>query len=115
MPFFLFQAFIITLEDMFIWVARRLGVKNSVWTRVVGYVWVTAWFGWSVTKFVNDAFKAGGGVKESGADRTTMNSNLVQATLGLLGFDVGAFAESWFSNTSSWESDVSHTCTVAKM
>lgn len=97
MQFFLLQAFVITIEDTLIWIAQRQGVKGSVWTRVLGYVWVVTWFGWCVSGFVRDMIRAGGGMKEPRADGNAIGSNLVQAMLGLLGFDIGAFAESWFS------------------
>jgi len=97
MSFFLMQAFTITLEDMLIWMAKSLRIKNSAWTRVLGYVWVAAWFGWCTPGYINQMIRAGGGIRESDADMHAMDSNLVQAMLGLLGFDIGAFAESWFS------------------
>jgi len=97
MPFFLLQAFAITVEDILIWMARRMGVKGSVWTRAVGYAWVTVWFGWCLSEYVENAIRAGGTMKEAGADDNAMDSNLVQAALGLLGFNIGTFAESWFS------------------
>jgi hypothetical protein len=97
MTFFLLQAFIITIEDIFIGIARRLRVKSSVWTRVLGYVWVATWFGWCVSEFVKEGVRAGMGIEKPGADRNAMDSNLVQVMLGLLGFDIGAFTESWFS------------------
>ncbi|OAX38573.1 hypothetical protein K503DRAFT_691336, partial [Rhizopogon vinicolor AM-OR11-026] len=59
MPFFLLQAFAITLEDMFIWIAGRLNVKSNLWTRVLGYVWVAAWFGWCVPEFVKNQVRWG--------------------------------------------------------
>jgi uncharacterized membrane protein len=96
MQFFLLQAIIITLEDMFIGIARRLRVKSSAWTRVLGYVWVALWFGWCVPEFVKDLIRAAGGITKLGLDRSAMDSNLVRAMLGLLGLDIGAFAESWF-------------------
>ncbi|KAG2140225.1 membrane bound O-acyl transferase family-domain-containing protein [Suillus bovinus] len=43
-PFFMYQAFAITFEDMIIAVARRAGVTETKWTRRIGYVWVMCWF-----------------------------------------------------------------------
>ena len=91
------QAFTITLEDMLIWTAKPLRIKNSAWTRVLGYVWVAAWFGWCTPGYINQMIRAGGGIREFDADMHAMDSNLVQAMLGLSGFDIGVFAESWFS------------------
>jgi len=99
MPFFLSQAFIITLEEMLIWVGRRLGLRYSVWTRVLGYVWVTASFGWCASEYVKGMIRACGGIRDPGVDSNAimLDSNLVQSVLGSLGFDIGLFAESWFS------------------
>lgn len=99
MPFFMWQALAITLEDVVIRIATRLGVKYSVWTRVLGFVWVVAWFGWCVPEFVDNLMKAGGGIRTS-ASRVSgndMGPNLAQALMvRLFGFDIGEFAESWF-------------------
>ncbi|OJA19966.1 hypothetical protein AZE42_04222 [Rhizopogon vesiculosus] len=43
-PFFIYQAFVITFEDMVIIAAQRAGIKETKWTRVLGYVWVASWF-----------------------------------------------------------------------
>ncbi|OAX33251.1 hypothetical protein K503DRAFT_775812 [Rhizopogon vinicolor AM-OR11-026] len=94
MPFFLLQAFAITFEDMFIRIAGRLNVGGNLWTRVLGYVWVAAWFGWCAPELVKNMVRAGGGIMNG--DGNAMDSNLVQVMLGLLGFNVGEFAESWF-------------------
>ncbi|KAG0707909.1 membrane bound O-acyl transferase family-domain-containing protein [Suillus ampliporus] len=97
MPFFLSQAVAITFEDVFIRIAKRLGVKYSVWTRALGYVWVAAWLGWCVPTLVENMIRAGGGLRKStnGAEND-MGPNLVQAMVGLCGFDVGELAQSWF-------------------
>lgn len=99
MPFFLWQAFVITLEDVLIRIATRLGVKDSVWTRALGFVWVAVWFGWCVPGFVENMIRAGGGIRKSASrvGGNDMGPNLVQAAMvGLFGFDIGEFAESWF-------------------
>ncbi|KAG1859136.1 membrane bound O-acyl transferase family-domain-containing protein [Suillus tomentosus] len=98
MPFFFMQAVVITLEDVLIRTGRQLGVKDSFWTRALGFVWVAIWFGWCVPGFAEDMIRAGGGIRKS-ASRVgnDMSPNLVQAAMvGLIGFDVGEFAESWF-------------------
>src|SRR6267154_160847 len=51
-PFFFYQAFAITFEDMVIAAARRAGVKETKWTRVMGYVWVICWFAVTATQWV---------------------------------------------------------------
>lgn len=99
MPFFFMQAVVITLEDVLIRTGRRLGVKDSFWTRALGFVWVAIWFGWCVPGFAEDMIRAGGGIRKSASrvDGNHMSPNLVQAAMvGLIGFDVGEFAESWF-------------------
>lgn len=99
MPFFFMQAVVITLEDVLIRTGRRLGVKDSFWTRALGFVWVAIWFGWCVPGFAEDMIRAGGGIRKSASrvDGNDMSPNLVQAAMvGLIGFDVGEFAESWF-------------------
>ncbi|KAG1841806.1 membrane bound O-acyl transferase family-domain-containing protein [Suillus subalutaceus] len=99
MPFFFSQAVVITLEDVLIRIARRLGVKDSVWTRALGFFWVAVWFGWCVPGFVENMIRAGGGIRKSasGLGGNDMGLNLVQAAMvRLFGFDIGEFAESWF-------------------
>ncbi|KAG2145201.1 membrane bound O-acyl transferase family-domain-containing protein [Suillus clintonianus] len=100
LPFFLSQAVVITLEDAFIRIARRLGVKDSIWTRALGFVWVAVWFGLCVPQFVENMIRAGGGIRKSasGMGGNDLGPNLVQtAMVGLFGFDIGEFAESWFA------------------
>ncbi|KAG1815115.1 membrane bound O-acyl transferase family-domain-containing protein [Suillus subaureus] len=95
MPFFFSQAVVITFEDGLIRIARRLGVKDSAWTRALGFVWVAVWFGWCVPGFVENMIRAGGGIRKSAS--RDMGPNLVQAAMiRLFGFDIGEFAESWF-------------------
>ncbi|KAG2340943.1 hypothetical protein BDR05DRAFT_888905 [Suillus weaverae] len=99
MPFFFSQAIVITLEDLLIRIARRLGVKDSTWTRALGFVWVAVWFGWCVPGYVENMIRAGGGIRKSASrvGGNDMGPNLVQAVMvGLFGFDIGEFAESWF-------------------
>jgi hypothetical protein len=38
--FFLYQAVAITLEDAIITLAKRAGLKNSIFYKVLGYAWV---------------------------------------------------------------------------
>ncbi|KAG2137383.1 membrane bound O-acyl transferase family-domain-containing protein [Suillus bovinus] len=99
MSFFFSQAVVITLEDISIRTARRLGVKDSIWTRALGFVWVAIWFGWCVPEFVENMIRAGGGIRSSASrvGGNDMGLNLVQAAMvGIFVFDTGEFAESWF-------------------
>ncbi|KAG1810341.1 uncharacterized protein HD556DRAFT_1436080 [Suillus plorans] len=58
-PFFLYQAFAITFEDMIIAAARRAGVTETKWTRKMGYVWVICWFIVTATPWVTAVGIAG--------------------------------------------------------
>lgn len=58
-PFFLYQAFAITFEDMIIATARRAGVTETKWTRKMGYVWVICWFVVTATPWVTAVGVAG--------------------------------------------------------
>ena len=42
-PFFLLQPLGILVEDAVIEVGKRLGVKTSTWTKMIGYAWVWVW------------------------------------------------------------------------
>ncbi|EKM52834.1 uncharacterized protein PHACADRAFT_176840 [Phanerochaete carnosa HHB-10118-sp] len=42
-PFFMYHAAFITLEDCMISTGRRLGIRESWWTRGVGHVWTYGW------------------------------------------------------------------------
>jgi hypothetical protein len=99
MPLFFSQAVVIALEDVLIQIARQLGVKDGAWMRALGFVWVALWFGWCVPGFVENMIRAGGGIRKSTSrvGGNDMGPNLVQAVMvGLFGFDIGQFAESWF-------------------
>jgi hypothetical protein len=51
--FFIYQAFGITFEDKVIAAARRAGVKETKWMRVIGYVWVTSWISVTATSWAS--------------------------------------------------------------
>lgn len=57
--FFPAQAFAITLEDFVVDRGKALGVQDTRWVRLVGYVWTAAWFTYSTPWFVDWAVKAG--------------------------------------------------------
>lgn len=42
--FFSAQAFAITFEDLIIARGKQLGLRDTLWPRLVGYVWTFAWF-----------------------------------------------------------------------
>ncbi|CAA7263535.1 unnamed protein product [Cyclocybe aegerita] len=52
-PFFLLQAVGIMFEDALLAMARRIGLKESPFTRLLGYGWVLAWFGFSMPRWIN--------------------------------------------------------------
>ncbi|KZO97794.1 hypothetical protein CALVIDRAFT_456784, partial [Calocera viscosa TUFC12733] len=41
--FFLLQATVIALEDFVVAFGKRMGIKDSWWVRLLGYVWVAVW------------------------------------------------------------------------
>ncbi|OAX35425.1 hypothetical protein K503DRAFT_868279 [Rhizopogon vinicolor AM-OR11-026] len=58
-PFFIYQALAITFEDMVIAAAHRAGMKETIWTRVLGYVWVISWFIVTVPDYISALSLAG--------------------------------------------------------
>ena len=57
--FFMGQAVAITAEDAVIAAAKKAGIQESAWTRAVGYLWVFAWFSWSMRAYVGQSAGAG--------------------------------------------------------
>lgn len=57
--FFLYQALAITVEDAVVAAGRRVGIRESWGTWLVGYVWTIAWFSWSTPFFIDWALAAG--------------------------------------------------------
>lgn len=62
MPFFLLNGVAITIEDLFLTAAKSLGAKSTPATRLLGYVWVVLWLGWSSPLFVDWMMEAGLGL-----------------------------------------------------
>lgn len=53
MPFFLWQAVGITVEDFVINLASSRGINETFWTHVLGYLWVwPIWFAFTVPTFI---------------------------------------------------------------
>jgi hypothetical protein len=50
--FFILQALAITAEDIMIAVAKGLGYRGGWLGKLVGYLWVAAWLGWSISPWV---------------------------------------------------------------
>jgi len=57
--FFLLQAVGITFEDMVIALAQRLGYKESNAFKLFGFVWVFAWFAFSLPMWLDPQMHAG--------------------------------------------------------
>jgi hypothetical protein len=76
MPFFLGQAAAITFENMVMACVSRMGYKTEgpgPWARILGYVWVAAWLGFSMRASI----AAGRGLELRTA--TTIFSSIVRA------------------------------------
>ncbi|KAF2165963.1 hypothetical protein M409DRAFT_23691 [Zasmidium cellare ATCC 36951] len=58
--FFMSQPCAICVEDVVIWAWRRMGLvgRDRGWERVVGYVWVVAWFSYSLRMYVGGLVEA---------------------------------------------------------
>jgi len=64
MPFFLIQAVIITAEDAVIALFCKMGIRQSRWTRLLGYIWVIAWGIYTSSMYMNVALEAGWALSE---------------------------------------------------
>ncbi|KAI0698312.1 membrane bound O-acyl transferase family-domain-containing protein [Cerioporus squamosus] len=53
MPFFLLNGVAITIEDLFLSAARSFGAKSTPATKLLGYIWVVLWLGWSAPLLVD--------------------------------------------------------------
>jgi hypothetical protein len=51
------------IEEVVVQWAVRMGVKESWWTRVVGYVWLFCWQGWGLVRWVEPGSLAGAYLK----------------------------------------------------
>ncbi|KAH7882352.1 membrane bound O-acyl transferase family-domain-containing protein [Phlebopus sp. FC_14] len=96
LPFFLLQPIGIAVEDVVISLARRTGVKQCIWTRLVGYAWVFIWLSTCVPPwldvFVNVVIRTQG-LGVSGPRKT-----LLGTVAGWAGVDIGSVLSSWFAN-----------------
>jgi hypothetical protein len=60
MRFFLSQAVAITFEDIVIAVAKKMGWRNGgPVARLVGYLWVFSWMGYSLSRWIAGAISVG--------------------------------------------------------
>ncbi|KAA1478061.1 hypothetical protein DENSPDRAFT_829531 [Dentipellis sp. KUC8613] len=64
-PFFIYQAVAITAEDAVVGLGKRMGVRESHATRLLGYVWTFTWFSWSTAGYIDWSIGAGTGVAEA--------------------------------------------------
>ena len=92
MPFFLWQALAITVEDFVIASASSLGMKESIWTHITGWLWVTVWLSFSLDWYLGWTYLAGTG--QQPADGPL----LVQPALEILGPLVGVDILGWIAD-----------------
>jgi hypothetical protein len=59
--FFVSQAVGITLEDIIIALAARIGLRHQLFRRL-GYVWVSCWFVYSLSPWIDFYVTSGGGM-----------------------------------------------------
>ncbi|KAK0478758.1 membrane bound O-acyl transferase family-domain-containing protein [Armillaria novae-zelandiae] len=73
LKFFMSQALCITVESAFLALGRRLGLARgpNVFWRIVGYIWVQAWFATCLPMYINPQNRAG--VSEAG-----VNSGIIE-------------------------------------
>ena len=57
--FFVLQAVCITFEDAVIAIASRLGYKQSKAFKLIGFIWVFAWFTFCIPMWLNPAVHPG--------------------------------------------------------
>ncbi|KIM45589.1 hypothetical protein M413DRAFT_442253 [Hebeloma cylindrosporum] len=63
--FFVLQAVAITFEDALIAIASRLEYKESKGFKLIGFIWVFAWFAYSAPMYFNHQAQAQGTVEET--------------------------------------------------
>lgn len=63
--FFVLQAVAITFEDALIAIASRLECKESKGFKLIGFIWVFAWFAYSAPMYFNHQAQAQGTVEET--------------------------------------------------
>ncbi|TFY59551.1 hypothetical protein EVG20_g7751 [Dentipellis fragilis] len=64
-PFFIYQAIAITAEDTVIALGKRMGMRESRATRVLGYGCTFAWLSWSTAGYIDWSIGAGVGLVEA--------------------------------------------------
>lgn len=64
LPFFAWQVLGITFEDFIIDTAKHYGVREALWTHIIGWIWTFAWFSFTAATFVNWTFFAGNAKQE---------------------------------------------------
>lgn len=87
--FFPPQAIAITLEDFVIARAKRLGVRDASWTRLVGYTWTFAWFAYTTPWYIDWAVKSGQ------AKDKLVPFSVVSPSLDFLAYATGIDVKGW--------------------
>lgn len=88
--FFPVQAVAITAEDFVIARGRGLGIRDTRWTRLVGYLWTAGWLTYSVPWFIDWAVKAG-----LARDRLAFQPSVVRPALEALYRATGVDVAQW--------------------
>ncbi|KAG6328925.1 hypothetical protein ID866_10164 [Astraeus odoratus] len=99
-PFFLLQPVGILIEDGGMVLGRRLGLKASTWTKVVGYVWVLTWMTITLPHFLND-MKAASRVAYPSLyerNRASIDTSVIgKFARRCCGIDLESFLSSWLA------------------
>ena len=80
MSFFVIQAVGITIEDMIIALASKIGFrKTTSLSKLVGYVWVCGWLTWTIVWWIGPVTKARLGTPD---DKQSVILEFFQRALG---------------------------------
>ena len=96
LKFFIQQAVAITFEDVVIRLARRMGVNENQWTRIIGYGWVFWWFSHCLPPMFDAIIFSVSVTRYYPVDPT-----VIEILGGKLGWDVGATMTAFFNKLIS--------------
>jgi hypothetical protein len=89
--FFLYQAFAVTFEDAVIAAGKRLGIKETWMTKLVGYAWTIGWFTYTTPFFIDWSIAAGLG------SHRLFRGSLVKPVLRIMGDKTGIDILGWIA------------------
>lgn len=92
MKFFMQQAVAITFEDGVIVLARRVGINENQWTRMIGYAWVWWWFSHCLPPMFDAITSYVSVTRYYPVDPT-----VIEILGGKLGWDVGVIMTAFFN------------------